>query len=151
MINCAPLKHPATINVVIIPADNVARDWRIYQPFVVQAIEHETRPVEALEVLTNLREGLWIALGIWVGEDLHGFCIVNQQKALRGFELNVTMLAGQWMELWMDHLFDALVKVAKSQSCDALRLEGRLGWVKKLKRYGFKPISQTLKLEFGDG
>lgn len=151
-LNCAPMKHPPLVTVSIVPGEIVAQDWqKHYRQFVVDALEYENDPIEILEVLQHLRQCLWIALAITVNGQLMGFCICEQKHCRKGFELNIRMLAGDWMEAWIDALFDQLKIIARIHKCDALRVQGRMGWLKVLKGYGFAPISQTLKLGLDDG
>jgi hypothetical protein len=61
--------------------------------------------------------------------------------------LNVTTTGGENMSDWLTQLVEACKGIAKDFDCEEVYVVGRPGWLKTLKRFGFKPRHQIVSLE----
>ena len=136
-----------TFAVKVIPGDVVAEDWSIYKTFVEDALVYEQDRIEIVEIFQHLRANHWLAVGVFFDDEPLAFAIVEQRKKRVGVALEIMLLAGVGLAEWQDDLFRALVELAKVYGCNALTLNGRMGWLEVLKRYGFQPVSQSLRLK----
>lgn len=146
-MSAVPYMSAPSIAVKTIAGQSVANRWAQFKPYVDEALEYEQECIEAVDVFRHLREGSWLCLVIYINDDLQGLCICEQKKARAGWHLDVLLLSGMNMSLWFDRLYEALRVVARSQHCSAITVKGRMGWLKILKRVGFVPISQHMRLE----
>ena len=135
------------IEILRVPAWLVAEDYEIYKPFIEASLEYETEAVDAVEIFHKLRSNQWLCVIVMVAGKLAGLCICEQRKKRKGFALEIMMLSGDGLRWWKDALFTELKVIALAHNCNALTLCGRLGWLPVLKGYGFKPVSQSLRLE----
>ena len=136
-----------TVEVRQVPGSVVAEDFKIYRPLIEASMEYETEAIEIAEIFQHLRMNHWLCLIVVVNGKLRALCICEQQKKRKGYALEIMMLAGEGMSEWLDHLLFEVVAIAEEFSCNALTLNGRLGWLPILKQYGFEPQSQTLRME----
>lgn len=51
---------------------------------------------------------------------------------------------GTELDRYMDEIFATLENYAMITNCDRMEVVGREGWVRKLKKFGFKPVTTIL-------
>ena len=52
--------------------------------------------------------------------------------------LNVWLLGGTGMDAWLEDFLECVVWVARKAGLDAVTFGGRPGWLKKLRKYGYR-------------
>ena len=68
-------------------------------------------------------------------------------ELVRGGGLHVIALGGTGMAHWLSQLWDVIRNIAREQGCTRVTLNGRLGWVRELKRLGFSQKSTIMAAE----
>ena len=60
---------------------------------------------------------------------------------------HIIAAGGKHADTWLDEWYNQIVPIAKDQGCVRISLNGRKGWEKKLKKYGFNHAYTTLHRE----
>ena len=114
-----------------------------------RAIDHSNDELDIDAMYQRIRDDDMILL---IAADsagkIYASCIVEVREFDTGKRvLAVTTLNGYQMAAWLDELIMALRGVAVHLECSEVYATGRSGWLKKLKKHGFRPIYQTMTLE----
>ena len=86
---------------------------------------------------------LWILVD--EEEKITGAIVTQVLSYPRSKSLEIMACAGKDMDDYMYDSMDAFEKFARMNQCDSIRLEGRRGWLKVLKPYGFEEAAIVLE------
>tara|TARA_Y100001963_G_scaffold139488_1_gene205373 strand:- start:121 stop:531 length:411 start_codon:yes stop_codon:yes gene_type:complete len=95
------------------------------------------------EAVLNEEQQLWILVD--EEEKITGAIVTQVLGYPRGKSLEIMACAGKDMD---DYLYDSMSMFedfARTNGCDSIRLEGRRGWSKILKPYGFEEAAVVLE------
>ncbi len=131
---------------LLTPAEIKSR-WYLYESLVKQALEYEETPVKAVKVFERLMDTLCMGAAIYDQGVLCGFVVFEFKKYGSELWLDVLLLGGDDLDHWLLELYGTLTDYARNARAAGIRVQGRPGWSRKLKQYGFREVSRTLRLE----
>ena len=143
-MNAEPFRR---VEVVRVDGNQVADNWNVYGPWIMQTMEHDLQPIDAVECMQRLRGDNYICLQANIDGQPTGIAICAQSFLDSGHALEVKALAGDNFDLWIDRMFYALKMVAISQRNKRMYLVGRMGWKKRLSSLGWKARAITMEFE----
>ena len=130
-----------TVSIMAVEGKQVARVWDKLEPFVSPALEHDHERPDAVEIKDAIERG---DMGCLIALEGHQLLAVQTAEVVvekDGYRfMNLVTTAGHEMEKWQDKLSDALDALAKELGCAEIRTRGRMGWLRQLKRNGYKPM-----------
>lgn len=86
-----------------------------------------------------------------LNDNLRGVAITSFTTYPKGRMLTITALSGERVDEWLDPLYEKLTALWKSENCLGLEEWGRSGWIRKLKKYGFRQSHVLLEDLSGQG
>lgn len=125
----------------VIKGDEFEAEYRRVRPILLDALFHGGRATSEVSLLTKLENNeayLWtctnsVFVVAIIDNDFYRSCFV-------------WLTAGNREEL-LDHALPRLKEWARSHGCTKLEMNGRIGWLKVLPKYGFKPVSATQTID----
>lgn len=126
------------INLIPIPAPEVEASWHLAETWVESAVEEyallETPASYKARCLDRSAQ-LWL---ISDADQIVGAGITEIYDTPKGMTCAVPVLAARGMDC-LEALFDTVEAWAKQEGCVRLQGYGRLGWIRALKPYGWRP------------
>jgi len=125
----------------------VGRVWDLVEHFIISAMQrgHDTHTVE--EIQRDVARG---RLRVWIVHE-DGLAVACALTMQDGAVLRVTHLGGTEAENWLEELINTWVEWGFGQDCDRIEMTGRLGWIRKLKPYGFSEDYVKMSKPIGGG
>lgn len=117
--------------------------WHHVAPILQRALDRFDYGSDTDDILMDIINGgreLWL-----IGED--AVAITSISRLPKFSVLDISLLAGDRIDLWLDDLVIAFTNYAEAAGCKYVDGFGRKGWTKKLEAYGFKPYSYDVRLE----
>lgn len=131
-----------------VPSANLPLVWdRIYNHLerVVDSAHGDITMISLREELLQGQAGLLV---IHSGEEIVAAVCVEVRTMPSGKRiLMVPIVGGEDMVNWIDQLNAEVKRLKKTLLCDAIRGAGRPGWVRELKKYGWKNVITVVSLE----
>lgn len=128
---------------VLLP-DEVMAAWESAEPILQRALDKFDYGSDSDHILLDLLNGnrqLWI-IGVFDA------VAITSVKTLPKFSvLDISLLAGDNIEVWLEKLVSQLTMYAKACGCKYVDGFGRKGWTRKLESHGFKPYSYDVRLK----
>lgn len=129
--------------IKLVTGPDAAAYWGHVEPMLQRALDRFDYGSDSDDILLDIinrgRE-LWL-----IGEDA---VAITSISTLPKFNvLDISLLAGDRINLWLDDLVIAFRNYAEATNCKYIDGFGRKGWTKKLEAYGFKPYSYDVRLE----
>ena len=116
----------------------VDQAWSDIAPFIEDAVDESCGELTVQDIKRRIEDTTAIAL-----------CIINEDMLLAvgilekiiypssKTVLGIICLGGTQMEDWVEAIDHAIVSIAEEQDCHEVRIVGRPGWVKTLKKIGW--------------
>ncbi len=133
--------------VKILDGNMVADNWAHFGPWIMSTMEHDLEPIDAVQTMQFLRADKWICLGAYVQGELAGIALCSLSYLQCCVALEVKALAGEDFDRWIEPMWVALKLAAHSHKCRRIYLRGRMGWIRRIRSYGFRPVSVTMAFD----
>lgn len=140
------------MNVYLLPVGNISR----YLPSIVEQFERvcEAHP-DKYDVdywLSQIYNGTYSLWGLFDGADLKGILLTQfrmyPKRKVLFFSSGAT--DPHVFEKFKPAVFDTMYRFAKDHQCNGVEFEGRPGWQKVIKDFGFVVDNVTYSLTFGE-
>lgn len=140
------------IKIGYIQGPQVPSVWDKISPWVQTVVDLSHGRTNMAETLNSLIRGdtlLWLSydeetlepLGYWI-------CRIVQYTDVK--MLSVDQLGGEDYARWEDIMHDSLILYAKENQCAGMELVGRAGWIRQLKKFGWKNQFSACELMFNE-
>jgi hypothetical protein len=128
------------VKLAAISRENVDAVWSKCLPHIREALKHEAGELTESVVYSRCVEGDFILLIVVDGDEIIAVQTVEIVQTPARRIMGLVTTGGIRIEEWQDLLVDALDGMAQEAECDVIHTRGRLGWLRKLKRNGYKPL-----------
>lgn len=132
------MRHPIP-HLLPVPSPEVEDKWHLAEPWVRSAVDEyallETADTYKARCLDRSAQ-LWLIVD---HEQVIGAGITEVYGTPAGLTCAVPVLAAASFEDVLMPLFETVEQWAKGEGCVRLQGYGRLGWVRALKPYGWRP------------
>lgn len=116
----------------------IAHTWPLLAPMIIEAIDITDNELTEIEVMRRCLSGQF---RLFVAIDKDKIIGVQTIEHLPAENLiNLVTTGGIELEKWQDAILETIEGIAREQQCTAIQTRGRMGWLKQLKRNGFKPL-----------
>ena len=122
--------------------------WPIMEPLVVRALAYDAYASTTPEKLQK-QVATGFARVLACSEDGELISATLVQLYLNTAQeriLHVVCTAGAMADDWLPDLDDKLKEIAADQDCAAITLSGRPGWVRKLRRFGYRTDQVIMRM-----
>jgi hypothetical protein len=137
------------VSMTIIPPQSLHTVWDQAGPLLQKAVDESHGDVSMNSLREQLIAGNQKLMCVF-DEGLQVIaCITIQVATMESGKrvLLVPMVGGERMSDWLPGVMDQLKEMKKVFICDEIRGIGRYGWIRELKKYGWKPTSVFVSLE----
>ncbi len=135
--------------VTLIPHEGVVSMWPKVRPHLAKAVKYSGGRYETDDILValhNKAQQLWVAFD---DEGVKGAVVTQFSYYPRKSVLSILFCAGDQAKAWRENMLNMLRSYAADHGCDALEGHGRYGWSRYMKRYGFRPLWDTIEAPLG--
>ena len=134
-------------SVLIVPPELIASIWSSLEPLLLERSDLWEMAQDLETIRTLLEAG---ALGLWsVAKDgvqlIWVITLFKVYPAMR--TLNVCWAMGEKLESYLPMLLEALELFAARNDCSMVVIEGRKGWERVLKPFGYKHLAHLIAKE----
>jgi hypothetical protein len=134
----------------LIPHDHVLDIW----PQVAEMLDKAARTTNGrFDKLSILDELMNNTIELWVVFDdkVPVAALTTRVSPYVEYKtLSIDWVGGSRMRDWIGDAMKTLKSYARDQGCRKLEGRGRSGWIRALKKYGWKPDYTALELELND-
>jgi len=127
------------MKIIAVKPEYLNKIWPYIMRWIQEPLTHEHGALTPEEIYKSLHNEDWVLL---IAN--HNNKIIAAQTCeiveARHRVLNLVTTGGIKLELWQDEMIAALTAIAKQHHCKSILTRGRIGWLKQLKRNGFKPL-----------
>lgn len=130
------------------PTASVAQFTPVFQEQIQQAFDANFLGGDAAEAIDSILSEDAGMLTVWLEGETEpiAFCCLDTMPTNEGDYLRVVSLTGTRMDRWLDELVLVLRQAAEINNTRGVMFMGRKGWRKKLKKYGFTPVQDILRM-----
>jgi len=128
------------MNISAIKPENILDVWWSVRGFIKSALEYEHGDLTETEILIQCLRGKFLLVLCYTDDEIksaHTFEVIDTPgKRIMG----LVTTGGIDLNEWQDDLAEVIDGLAASHGCDVIHTRGRIGWLKKLERNGYKPL-----------
>lgn len=113
--------------------------WKDISPFLQDAIDESAGELSLQNIKQRIEDTTAIALCVLDEDTLYAVGILESVTYPSSKKvLGIICLGGTKMEDWVEAIDEAIGSIAEEQGCHEVRIVGRPGWVKALKKLGWE-------------
>ena len=127
---------------VITAPEQIAEHWPVLGPRLEAALRNTYGGPDLVGIAEGLKAGE--LLNIRIGERADAVVEFHQLEDEK--ICHVVALAGEDMHRWLNELYVVLTALAREQGCHSITLNGRLGWKRALRRFGFRHVQTFYRM-----
>lgn len=136
------------IEVSLVPRQGLPDIWDEAAPHLEEAVKHADGRASMADTLLNCLKGfetLWVAFD---GNDVIGALTVTVTEYPGMKLLTGNLLGGKRFDEWAPPMIDALRAFGQEMGTSGLEYGGRDGWVRMMKKFGFKQTMVVVKMDW---
>ena len=118
-----------------------ARQWLLARFYLVKAMRYSDVTVGRCE--QRMSEDRYLLLTVHEGERMIGAAIVEMAVGV----LHIVLLSGEHYKRWEQQMLNTFKEIAFHFGKSSITLQGRKGWQRQLRKFGFKPDGDRLRLK----
>lgn len=112
--------------------------WSEIAPFIQMGLDYANNEMELVDVYQQIKQHRVVPIVMsYQGEILSVVTMEISEKPQKRVMCLMTA-GGTEIDSWLDEFMDVATQLAIEQGCSSIYINGRKGWEKKLKRYGYK-------------
>jgi len=121
--------------------------WEDISPFIQMGLDYAQNELDLDDVYQGIQENRIVPVVMGYGKEI--LAVVTMEVVNKPQKRIMTLMTAGGTDLddWLDEFMDVAEQLAKGQKCDAIYINGRKGWERKLKRYGYKHSYAVLTRE----
>lgn len=122
----------------IVPVAFIMANWEAIEQKLARVLPYETGEYSLSDIRDGLEEGDYI---LWAeideDENFRSLAVINMLFFPRKKILNIMIVVSDDMKYGQGSFLRKMEAFARENECHAVRLGGRKGWVRELKKYGY--------------
>lgn len=138
----------------ILAVDNahLPRVWVGILRFIQEPLAYEAGDLTPESIYKNISKGIFRLLVVYdeTNDEYLAAQTLEVIDSPRGRWLNLPTTGGKDIDQWEAQLENAITTVAKEQGCLSICTRGRKGWLKRLAKYGYKPLYFIAQKNIGE-
>ena len=131
--------------IIAIPPEDIPRVWNQVGPMLQLALDESNGIYDLSDVKEILESGHDILLTAVKDKEIQAAFTLTTLEYPRKKVLSIFLVGGTGMEDWEEEVMDTIYTLAKSQGADSIYSNGRDGWTRKMKEYGYRKIHTVLE------
>ena len=138
------------IEMVAIEHKQIETIWPRVKDHIQAALSHSKGEISLETIKGRLLENRSLLLLACENVVILASIVCELVDTDNGRVCNIVTCGGSDSDTWLDEWYNQIVPIAKDQGCVRISLNGRKGWEKRLKKYGFEHAYTTLHREIGN-
>lgn len=126
------------VRVVAIRPEDINEIWSKLKPYIEMALDYSLNEQSAEDVRQKGINGVYLYLVFYDGDEILGVITVETFDYPNKRIVGVVHVGGKRLDDWLELMWDTVRSLAIEQGASEVISYGRQGWIKKLKKYGFK-------------
>ena len=131
--------------IIAIPPEDISRVWDQVGPMLQLALDKGNGIYELPDVKKELESGDNILLAAVKDKEIQAVFTLTTLEYPRKKVLSIFLVGGSGMEEWEEEIMDTIHAIAKKQGADSVFSNGRDGWTRKMKKYGYHKVCTILE------
>lgn len=128
---------------MVLPED-VEPVWETAGAFIDQALAHSNGETDLDHILLDIMNGDRKLVTIWDEDEMIAAGVLSMSIFPNKKVCHISLAGGIRMEDWCDQSLPTIEKIAKEAGADAIRIQGRRGWLRRFKAYGYDEIATVI-------
>ncbi len=128
------------MNIAAVTPRHLPAVWPRIMEFIQMPLEYESGGLTPELIYKGIEEGKYVLIVAWEGATIMAAQTAEIITDPQGRVMNLMTTGGRELETWQDDMVEVIDKIAKEQKCISIRTRGRPGWLRQLKRNGYKPL-----------
>ena len=131
--------------IAAIQPEDVSRVWDQVGPMLQMALDKGNGIYILDDVKNVLESGSDILITVVKDEKIQAAFTLTILKYPQKKVLSIFLVGGEGMKEWEDEIMESIYQIAKEQGADSIYSNGRDGWTRKMKKYGYNKIHTVLE------
>lgn len=125
----------------------VSQEWPEAKPFIEKAVPYAHGEVTIAHLEEALMNGLTRLITIREDGVMIAAVILSIHHYPAKKVCQVSYAGGDGMDKWAKQGFPVVIEVARAAGAKSILVQGRRGWLRELKQYGFEEYSTLIGME----
>ena len=131
--------------IIAIPPEDISRVWGEVGPMLQLALDEGNGIYDLSDVRDVLESGKNILLTAVKDKEIQAAFVLATLEYPRKKVLSIFLVGGTGMTEWEEEIMSTIETLAKSQGANSIYSNGRDGWTRKMKEYGYHKIHTVLE------
>jgi len=139
------------MKITLVPKEHVKEIWPVVEPMLEGATEYFQHRYDTIDIYIEIEKGdqtLWVAFD--EENQIKGCFTVRIVDYPNARCCSVDFVGGENLDEWLGDTVEVVTSYAKEFGCTRLEGTGRLGWIKKMKKFGFNNTAIRFDLPIGE-
>ena len=132
--------------IAAIPRQDISGLWPVIEPYIDRALKFTFGEYKSNDVKDKAMDGHVIFFVVSKDGLIQSVISAEMVETPHKKYMNIVTTAGINFDEWIDDTVDTIIAVAKEQGAEDITMIGRKGWLRKMKKYGFKHKYTALTL-----
>jgi hypothetical protein len=128
------------MNIAAVTPRHLPAVWPRILEYIQKPLEYESGGLTPERIYELVEQGTYVLLVAWQDKEILAAQTAEIIKDPQGRVMNLVTTGGHHLELWQDEMIEVIDRLAREQRCVSIRTRGRMGWLRQLKRNGYKPL-----------
>jgi len=128
------------LEAIAVPKELLNETWPFVLRFIQEPLLHEQGDLTPEKVYNYIEDGTFILLVCVDKGNIKAALTLEVIQKPTARIMNLVTTGGTEIDAWQDVMSDTVDIIAKENNCNFIHTRGRLGWLKQLKRNGYKPL-----------
>lgn len=132
-----------------VPIELIENARKEVTPFIDKVIPYTGGRYETEDIFDFLKDGrmtLWVCFHA-MDQKINGIVVTYELEYPRKRVFNILLCAGKGLKECYKPMLELLEKVAKKRKCDSIEVNGRQGWMRLMKKDGYKEVTRLIEKE----
>ena len=135
------------IDIYGIRPDLIDEAWSEVSPFIQLGLDYAQNELDLEDVLEGIKKNRIVPIVMGYHGEILAVVTMEVCNKPRKRIMTLMTCGGAELDSWLDEFMDVAYNLAIEQKCDAIYINGRRGWERKLKRYGYNTAYTVLTRE----
>ena len=128
-----------------IPKELIPTVWPTVEPMLQKALEYSDNSHTIEDIKSLLETSAHLLLVAQIDNEIKGAFTLNISEYPQKKILNIVLVGGTNLDEWEEEGLEMINMLAKEMNINSIYSNGRDGWTRKLKKYGYHKIYTVLE------
>lgn len=120
--------------------EELALRWKEIKPYIDKAVEHGVDETSSMDMFIGAMSNKYECIEATLEDKTVSYGMLRVNHFEGHSQLQIVTATGSGFDEWAEEGLEYVEAYAKEIGCKYVTIWGRLGWPKKLKRFGYRQI-----------